>query len=264
MNVTGNTILITGGGTGIGRGLAEAFYKQDNQVIIAGRRKSVLDEVVQANPGMRAYELDVADAADIERFVSEVKKDFPKLNVVIHDAGVMKSEDIKAGKQVVPIAEEAVVTNLLGPIRLTAALIPNLLEQSQATIMTISGGVAFVPMAVSPTYSATKAAIHSWTQCLTLSAAGGQDRSARSRTTLRAVGVVHTVGRDRSSCYASEGFHKRSHGSTQESTAFRRDFGEACAHAALRRTRRDLREKLRASKRHEILSNRSGLDGSGQ
>lgn len=165
MNITGNTILITGGGSGIGRALAEALHARGNKVIIAGRRERVLDEVTEANPGMVSMLLDIQDKADIEGFAREALKRFPALNVVINNAGIMKDEDVP-GKGDLDIAEETVVTNLLGPIRLTAALLPHLVKQPQATVMTVSSGLAFVPLAVTPTYSATKAAIHSWSMSL--------------------------------------------------------------------------------------------------
>jgi uncharacterized oxidoreductase len=165
MDMKGNTVLITGGGTGIGRGLAEAFHKRDNQVIIAGRHQSALDETVAANPGMHARQLDVGDVDQVVALATELQHDFPGLNVLINNAGVMKPEDLKAGNNVT-VAEEAVTVNLLGPIRLTAALMPTLLGQPRATVMTLSGGVAFVPMTITPTYCATKAAIHSWSQSL--------------------------------------------------------------------------------------------------
>ena len=165
MDLKGNTVLITGGGTGIGRGLAEAFHRRGNQVIIAGRHQSALDDTATANPGIHARQLDIGDTDEVLALVTELRHDFPDLNVLINNAGVMKSEDLKAGNNV-PVAEQAVTVNLLGPIRLTAALMPALLAQPRATVMTLSGGVAFVPMTITPTYSATKAAIHSWSQSL--------------------------------------------------------------------------------------------------
>lgn len=164
MNHTGNTILITGGGSGIGRALAEASQRAGNQVIIAGRRQEVLDETVAANPGMQSALLDIADAGDIRRFAARLTTDFPALNVVIHNAGIMRPEQLQAAE--LDDAEATIATNLLGPIRLTAALLPHLLAQPTAAIMTVSSGLAFVPMALTPTYSATKAAIHSYTQSL--------------------------------------------------------------------------------------------------
>jgi len=164
MQISGNTILITGGGSGIGRGLAEAFHAAGNQVIIAGRRKQVLDETTAANPGMKSVVLDIENADAIRRFAAQMAKDFPSLNAVIHNAGIMRPENLKG--DAVADAEAIVTTNLLGPIRLTAALLPLLLKQPKPVIMTVSSGLAFVPFAVAPTYCATKAAIHSYTQSL--------------------------------------------------------------------------------------------------
>jgi uncharacterized oxidoreductase len=164
MQLNGNTILITGGGSGIGRALAEAFQALGNQVIIAGRRREVLNETTAANPGMKSAVLDIENADAIRTFAKQLAKDYPSLNTVIHNAGIMRPEDLKRGN--LADAEATVTTNLLGPIRLTAALLPQLLAQPRATIMTVSSGLAFLPMAPTPTYSATKAAIHSYTQSL--------------------------------------------------------------------------------------------------
>lgn len=164
MQIKGNTILITGGGSGIGRGLAEAFHAEGNKVIIAGRRKKLLDETVAANPGMKAAVLDIENADAIRKFAEQLKKDYPALNVVIHNAGIMRPEVLQDATT--DDAEATIATNLLGPIRLTAALLPILLKQSRAAIMTVTSGLAFVPMAMTPTYCATKAAIHSYTQSL--------------------------------------------------------------------------------------------------
>jgi uncharacterized oxidoreductase len=164
MKITGNTILITGGGSGIGRGLAEAFHAKGNHVVIAGRRKNLLDETVAANPGMKAAVLDIENSETIRTFAEKLKKDFPALNVVIHNAGIMKLESLK--DSTVADAEAMVTTNLLGPIRLNAALLPFLLKQPNPVIMTVSSGLAFVPLAMTPTYCATKAATHSYTQSM--------------------------------------------------------------------------------------------------
>lgn len=165
MNITGNTILITGGGSGIGRALAEALHKAGNQVVIAGRREALLHEVTTANPGMEALLLDIQDKEDIAAFAQQAIESFPALNAVIHNAGIMRSETVAAG-DFLDTAEDSIATNLLGPIRLTAALLPHLLKQPRAAILTVSSGLAFVPLATTPTYSATKAAIHSWSMAL--------------------------------------------------------------------------------------------------
>ena len=164
MQMSGNTILITGGASGIGRALAESFHKAGNKVIIAGRRKQVLDETTAANQGMESLTADVASAEGIHTLAERAKATYPSLNVVIHNAGIMRPEDLKSGK--VADAETIVATNLLAPILLTEALMPLLLAQPKAVILTVSSGLAFLPLATTPTYCATKAAIHSWTQSL--------------------------------------------------------------------------------------------------
>ncbi|WP_420143917.1 SDR family oxidoreductase [Sphingobium sp.] len=158
MQPTGNTILITGGGSGIGAALAHEFHVAGNQVIIAGRRQSALDAVVAQHPGMAAMTLDMEDPAAIAAFAQTLIADFPTLNAVLLNAGIMVAED---GIDL-PTAEATVATNLLGPIRLAHALLPHLTAQAASTILTVSSGLAFVPLAATPTYSATKAAIHSW------------------------------------------------------------------------------------------------------
>lgn len=164
MQITGNTILITGGGSGIGRGLAEAFHARGNKVIVTGRDTSKLDAIVRANPGIEALELDVDDPAAINAVTKRITSDMPSLNVLINNAGIMRAEDLKSGD--IDTAEATISTNLLGPIRLTAALLPHLLTRPNAAILTVSSGLAFVPRALAPTYCATKAAIHSYSQTL--------------------------------------------------------------------------------------------------
>jgi uncharacterized oxidoreductase len=166
MNPSGNTILITGGGSGIGRGLAESLHKLGNQVIIAGRRQKALDETTAANPGMQSLILDVEQPGAISSFAADVLEKFPALNVLINNAGIMRAEKLLEQPEELTDAEAIVATNLLGPIRLTAALLPHLKQQPKATIMNVSSGLAFVPLALTPTYCATKAAIHSYTQSL--------------------------------------------------------------------------------------------------
>ena len=166
MNITGNTILITGGGSGIGRALAEALQAAGNSIIIAGRRRAALEETVAANPGMALQVLDIEDAGAIRDFAATLVTEHPALNVVIHNAGIMRAEDLLAEPFDLTDAEATITTNLLGPIRLTAALLPHLRQQPQATIMTVSSGLAFVPLTATPTYNATKAAIHSYSQSL--------------------------------------------------------------------------------------------------
>ena len=166
MNLTGNTILITGGGSGIGRGLAEALHALGNQVVIAGRRKHALDETTAAHPGMRSLQLDIESPAAIRSFAAQVAAQFPSLNVLINNAGIMRAEKLLAQQPDLADAEAIVATNLLGPIRLTAALLPLLRKQPASTIVNVSSGLAFLPLTLTPTYCATKAAIHSYTLSL--------------------------------------------------------------------------------------------------
>jgi uncharacterized oxidoreductase len=164
MQMTGNTVLVTGGGTGIGRGLAESFHRLGNQVIIAGRRPEPLQAVAEANPGMKYLPLDQGDPASIQQFAAELTGRYRDLNVVINNAGIQRVEDLTASDAAV--AEETVAINLLGPIRLTAALLPSLLAKPHAAIVNVTSGLAFMPSALTPTYCATKAALHSYTQSL--------------------------------------------------------------------------------------------------
>ena len=166
MKLTNNTILITGGGSGIGRGLAEAFHALGNKVIIAGRRQQNLDDVTEANPGMASVTLNIDDPDAIRAFAAEVTELHPTLNVLINNAGITHREDLTASPENTAKAEAIITTNLLGPIRLTTALLPHLRKQSSATIINVTSGLAFVPFPSAPTYSATKAALHSYTESL--------------------------------------------------------------------------------------------------
>lgn len=166
MKTTGNTILITGGGSGIGRGLAQAFHALGNQVIVAGRRKQALDGTTAPNPGMTSLTLDIEDPANIRSFADRLKNHYPALNVLINNAGIMRAEKLQGQQDNLADAEATIATNLLDPIRLTGALLPLLQKQLRSVIVNVSSGLAFVPLALTPTYCATKAAIHSYTQSL--------------------------------------------------------------------------------------------------
>ncbi|MEW6339080.1 MAG: SDR family NAD(P)-dependent oxidoreductase [Pseudomonadota bacterium] len=161
MKLSGNTIFITGGGSGIGRGLAEALHQRGNKVIISGRRRGHLDEVVAANPGMAAIELDMTDPASIARAAAQLIKDHPDVNVLINNAGIMLP-DTAAGRIDDALLVSTVTTNLLGPIRMTSALIDHLKTKDDAVVAYTSSVLAFVPLAPTAVYSSTKAALHSY------------------------------------------------------------------------------------------------------
>ena len=161
MKLKGNTIFITGGGSGIGRGLAEALHKLGNKVIIAGRRRKHLEAVVAANPGMAALELDIADPASIDRVAKRLITEHPDLNVLINNAGIMQP-DQAAGKIDDALLLATINTNLIGPIRMTSALIEHLKTKEGAVVAYTSSVLGFVPLAVTAVYSSTKAALHSY------------------------------------------------------------------------------------------------------
>ncbi|HLS69740.1 MAG TPA: SDR family oxidoreductase [Kiloniellales bacterium] len=165
MKLTGNTIVITGGGSGIGRELALRFHALGNQVIVAGRRTERLQETIAGRSNLHALPLDVEDPHGIEAFADRLLATYPDLNVLINNAGIMRRENLAARHDLTD-SEETVITNLLGPIRLTNALIDHLVRQPDAAIVNVSSGLAFVPLSHFPTYSATKAAIHSYTLSL--------------------------------------------------------------------------------------------------
>src|SRR4051812_49623826 len=150
MQMTGNTMLVTGGGSGIGRRLAEEVLKLGNEVIIAGRRRGALEEVTAANPGMKSAVLDIENAEAIRAFAAQVARDFPSLNVLVNNAGIMKPEDLRAGKADLGVSESMVTTNLLGPIRLTAALLPQLQRQGRAGGGKRAAGAAVGPVGGTP------------------------------------------------------------------------------------------------------------------
>lgn len=165
MKTTNNTMLITGGTSGLGLGLAQRFHAAGNTVIIAGRRADLLDEIVAAHPGMESVVLDVSDPESITAAYESVTSAHPELNVLVNMAGIMLPENLLDGSAL-SVAEDTITTNLLGPIRMLNAFVPFLVAQDDAVIMNVSSGLAFVPLPFTPTYNATKAAIHSYTQSL--------------------------------------------------------------------------------------------------
>lgn len=162
MKSQGNTILITGGGSGIGAALAQRLHDAGNTVIVSGRRIEALQDAIAGRPRMHAVPLDIDSAAAIEAFAAKLLVEFPALNVVIHNAGIMRFETLDTRRDLAD-AEATITTNLLGPIRLTNALIDHLVTQADAALITVTSGLAYVPLTVTATYCATKAAMHSYT-----------------------------------------------------------------------------------------------------
>lgn len=165
MKSSGNTILITGGGSGIGEALAHRFHDAGNTVIVAGRRREALEQATAGKSDLHAIELDVGNADGIDEFAARLLASHPQVNVLINNAGIMRSE-VSDRRRDLADAEATITTNLLGPIRLTNALIDHLSEQADAAIVNVSSGLGFVPLVATPTYSATKAAIHAYTIAL--------------------------------------------------------------------------------------------------
>ena len=165
MKQFGNTILVTGGGSGIGRALAQRWHDLGNTVIVAGRRREALDETIAGRDGMHAMTLDIDSNEGVTAFAEALLAAFPSVNMLVNNAGVMRLEDISALRDLRD-AEDTVVTNLLGPIRLTNALVEHLVSRPDAAIVNVTSGLAFVPLVAAATYSATKAAIHAYTVSL--------------------------------------------------------------------------------------------------
>lgn len=175
MKMTGNTIFITGGGTGIGQALAKAFHALGNKVIIAGRRQAPLLETADTCPGMLFHEIDMREIASIERVAAWLVKKHPDINVLINNAGIMSGD--KTGSHMEDYQTVATVeTNLLGPIRMTSALIEHLKTKPDGVVVNVTSGLAFTPLAHSAVYSATKAALHSWTLSLRVRLKGSSVR----------------------------------------------------------------------------------------
>jgi uncharacterized oxidoreductase len=162
MQMTGNIILITGGTSGIGRALAEAFYDRGNRVIVTGRRQNLLDDIATGRPGIVGITLDLDDPTSLARLSSEIAARFPELNVVIANAGISRAEDMQSESWDASDAEAIVTTNILGVIKVAAAFLPILKGRPNATFMATSSALAFLPRADFPTYCASKAFLHSW------------------------------------------------------------------------------------------------------
>ncbi|KAK0361351.1 hypothetical protein LTR94_023672 [Friedmanniomyces endolithicus] len=162
MTAATDTILITGGTSGIGRALAEKFHAQGHRVIATGRRRALLDTLEETCPGLVGLELDVSDPGAVQSFASDVLRRFPELNVLINNAGISRPERLTGPDVDVELSRSIIQTNILGVIQMTAALLPALQMRPHASVITTTSGLAFVPRAAYPTYCATKAFLHSW------------------------------------------------------------------------------------------------------
>lgn len=171
MKTSGNTILITGGGSGIGAALAQRLHDRGDTVIVAGRRADALTRTIAGRERMHALTLDVDSAAGIAAFAKALIADHPALNVLVNNAGIMRLEEIDTARPMTD-ADDMIATNILGPIRLIDALVDHLKAQPESAIVNVTSGLAFVPMTAGAVYSARKAAIHSYTVSLRRALAG--------------------------------------------------------------------------------------------
>lgn len=168
MDISGNTVFIPGSTSGIGLALALELQARGNKVIVGGRRGDLLARIAADHPGIDTVRIDTTDAASIATAAKQVLADHPDLNVLVTMAGVMHAEDWHDPATFLATAESTVATNVLGPIRLIAAFVEHLRTRPDATIMTVSSGLAFIPLKVTPSYNASKAAIHMLSESLRL------------------------------------------------------------------------------------------------
>jgi uncharacterized oxidoreductase len=166
MNIQNNVVLITGGATGIGFSLAEAFIKAGNKVIICGRRQNKLEEAKRKLPQLQIRNCDVSKEMERKALLDWIKDNDKDFNVLVNNAGIQRMVDLRKGTQDLKGGESEIETNLVAPIQLSAHFIPLLMKKNEAAIVNVSSGLAFVPLAFMPVYCATKAAVHSFTVSL--------------------------------------------------------------------------------------------------
>lgn len=166
MKTSGNMILITGGATGIGLALAEAFLEAGNEVLVCGRRMEKLEEARRRLPALHTFQCDVADAGNRQALFEFATSQFPSLNMLVNNAGIQRQIDLRAGAADLLGGEDEIEINLTAPIHLSALFVPQLARQPEAAILNISSGLGFIPLAFMPVYCATKAALHSFSLSL--------------------------------------------------------------------------------------------------
>ncbi len=166
MKLTGRTILITGGGSGIGGGLAKAFHERGNKVIITGRRQATLKAFAAKHKGMDFFPMDVSKDADIQKLYRFISKKYPRLDVVINNAGIWQNQDFTKAEALSKHLFDELDINLKGLIRMTQVFLPLLFKQKEAVLMNVSSGLAYMPLSMAPVYCATKAAVHSFSMSL--------------------------------------------------------------------------------------------------
>ena len=212
MNLTGNTILITGGGSGIGRALAEAFLERGNTVIVTGRNSDKLADVAAAHPDVHSYQLDMDDVGALASFSSKIVADFPDLNMLINNAGIMRPEKILDGSTAT--AEAIISTNLLGPIRLTTALLPHLVSKEQAAVMNVIRAGLYPARGLSDLLrnQGCHPLLHPVASC---SVARHIGCGGRIGPALCADGAHRRAPGSRSKCHAACGLHRRNDGSAR-------------------------------------------------
>ncbi|WP_199443027.1 SDR family oxidoreductase [Umezawaea beigongshangensis] len=165
MNITSSTVFVPGATSGIGLGLALRLRAAGSTVVVGGRRTGLLRQIATEHPGIGTVEIDVTDPTSIAAARADLAQRYPALDALITTAGIMEPEDLRDPASL-DVAERTIAVNLLGTIRLVNAFLPGLLARPAATIMTVSSGLAYVPLAATPTCNATKAAIHSFTESL--------------------------------------------------------------------------------------------------
>lgn len=168
MNTTGNTVLITGGASGIGLALAERFLHAGNEVIVCGRREEKLKEAKQKYPTLHTRVCDVSDASDRESLFTWTTSEFPELNVLVNNAGIQQRINLLNADHDWSYYGQEISVNLDGPIHLSMLFLPHLVQKNHAAIINISSGLGITPATWVPIYSATKAAMHSFTRTLRL------------------------------------------------------------------------------------------------